>query len=236
MTTTYILANWKANKSLATARQWLEIFLDLYEPTPGLQVVVAPPAPFLAPLKEFITSSGKAAISLAVQDISPYPLGSYTGALPADMMAALVDYVIVGHSERRRYFHETHLDVANKVSEAQGAGLTPILCLDLPYAQEQMAALDSASLEQDLLVGYGPVYAINQHVPSDVTENISDIAKIKKICGDLPLLFGGSVGPGNSAGYLELPELAGLMVASASLDPREFANVCRIARRPGVSV
>jgi triosephosphate isomerase len=226
--TTYVLANWKANKTLSESVTWIETFLDLYEPQPHLKIIIAPPAIFLVPLKQVMDQRGAGSVSLAVQDLSPFPTGSYTGAVAADMVRDLVDYAIIGHSERRRHFHESLTEIANKITESQAAGITPILCLDKPYASAQLAALDQQNLDQDLLIGYGPVEVINLETPPPPEGQQEAIHDIHKMIPDHDILYGGSINQHNAQSYLELSGISGLMVGSACLDPEEFAKICRM--------
>ena len=225
--TTYLLANWKSNKTLHEATAWLEAFLKKYHPQAHIKVIIAPPAIFIEPLKRILDKHGASHLSLAAQDLSPFPTGSYTGAIAADMVRGLVDFAILGHSERRRHFHESHQEIANKVSETVDAGITPILCVDLPYARKQLTALNDKDFD-DLLIGYGPVEAIGLDIPQAPEDTSAAIKEIQAIALGRPILYGGSISSDNATSYLRVPGVAGLMVASASMDPKEFADICRL--------
>ncbi len=226
--TTYLLANWKSNKTRPEAVLWLETFLKLYTPRPDLKIIIAPPALFLDPLKQILNQQGANGISLAIQDLSPFPTGSYTGAIAADMLRGLVDFALVGHAERRHHFHETHTEIARKTSEAQAAGITPILCIDRPYAIQQIAALEQTTLENDLLIGFGPVHAINQEPALPSEQQQKDIQAVQKMIPDQTILYGGSINAENGSSFLQFPEISGLMVSSASLDAQTFAELCTL--------
>ncbi|MGV1098592.1 triose-phosphate isomerase [Thiovibrio sp. JS02] len=220
----YLLANWKSHKTLAEAEAWLEKFRHSYRPAPGLKAIIAPPAPFLIPLWEKLQKMEIAGLALAVQDLSPFPLGSYTGGVAAAMVRDFADYAIVGHSERRRYFHETHQEIANKVSEALTAGMTPILCVDLPYARQQLAAIDEKEAA-GLIIGYGPVEAIGIDAAQSLAKASEAIAAIRAMAPGRPILYGGSINRENAGAYATLAGLNGLMVGTASLEPEEFAAI-----------
>ena len=227
--TKYVVANWKSNKGLAEAESWMAEFVRLYSPAPNLKVIIAPPIVHLASLWN-MQRQGDASFAWAIQDLSPYPLGSYTGEVAADMVRDLVEFAVLGHSERRRYFHETNQDIANKVNEAGAVGIRPIVCVDLPYARAQLAALDAADFKR-VLVGYGPVEAAGVDRPQSIEMVQEAIAEIHSMNPDAPILYGGSISAENAADYLDIPGVAGVMVGTASLDAEEFASICAIAAR-----
>jgi triosephosphate isomerase len=225
----FILANWKCHKTTVEAVKWFETFSDLYQPNPDVKVIIAPPIIALPSLKMMIQERKITSLSLAAQDISPFPLGSYTGAVAAEMLQGMVEYVIVGHSERRRYFHETHQEIANKVSEALAAEITPIVCLDIPYARAQIAAIQEDDAKK-IFIGYGPVEAIGINNAQSPERTSSGILKIESLVEEIPILYGGSINEKNCTDYVGMKGLAGLMVGSASLDPIKFASICKKMR------
>ncbi len=222
----YVVANWKSNNTLAEGRQWLSHFLGHYRPHPDLTVIIAPAFPFLVPLKELLVDS-KSGVLLAAQDVSPFPLGSYTGAVAAEMLNGMADYVLVGHSERRRWFHESNQEVANKVHEAVTMGITPILCVDQPYARAQFAALSNHELASSI-IGYGPVEAVGVDSAPSPERVSAAVSQLQAMAPDSPILYGGSVSAENAGDYMQIRGLAGLMTATASLDPQEFAAICQL--------
>ncbi len=222
----YLLANWKSHKTIKEAEAWLEKFSHLRRPDPQLQVIIAPPIPFLVPLWQKIEKMNITNLALAVQDLSPFPLGSYTGAVAATMVRDFAEYAILGHSERRRYFHETHQEIANKVSEAIGAGIKPIVCVDQPYARAQLAAIHENDLAE-LIIGYGPVEAIGIEMPQSFTKATEAIGAIRAMVPGRPILYGGSINTRNAGDYSALAGISGLMVGTASLAPEEFAAIGR---------
>ena len=224
----YVLANWKAHKTLPEAAAWFETFSGLYRPKPGLEVIVAPPTPYLIPLAQQLRQYDIDHLALAVQDLSPFPFGAYTGAVAAAMVSDVAGYAILGHVERRRYFHETNQDVANKAAEATTAGIRPIVCIDRPHARSQMAALQEESLA-GLMIGYRPVEAIGIDIPQSPAEAGKVVRQLCEIAPGKPILYGGSLSSDNAATYLKIDGVAGLMVGTASLDAEEFARICRMA-------
>ncbi len=221
----YVIGNWKSNKNRDVAQKWFAKFSEIYKPVDGLEVIVAPSFICLCSLSEYVHALGIKNLSLAAQDVSPFPKGSYTGAVAADMIKGMVEYVIIGHSERRRYFHETSQDTANKMAETVDAGLKPIVCIDQPYAMSQLTALNDIDCDE-LLIAYGPKEAITARIPEQ-PERVAEAAKfISQIQTKRPVLYGGSLMVDNVEKYVSLPELSGIFVGESSLDAESFATIC----------
>jgi triosephosphate isomerase len=142
----------------------------------------------------------------------------------------MANYAIIGHAERRRYFHETDQEIANKANEAQAAGIKPILCVDLPYARSQMSALNEVDMG-NMLIGYTPVEAIGVDIPQSLEKTRQEVAQIQEIFPEKPILYGGSINAQNAGNYLQLAGVSGLMAGSASLAPNEFAQICQSVSR-----
>lgn len=222
----YVVANWKSNKGKKAAQKWFAEFADLYRPVDGLEVIVAPSFVCLCSLFEYVETLGLKQFSLAAQDVSPFPKGSYTGAVAADMIRNMVDYVIIGHSDRRRYFHETSQDTANKMAETVDAGLIPIVCISQPYAMSQLTALNDIDCD-DLLIAYGPTEAATSRIPEQPKRVAEAAAFISQVHPKTPVVYGGSLRPENIEDYVVLPELSGAFVGESSLDAQSFATICK---------
>lgn len=221
-----VLANWKASLSPAAVEGWLAAFAAGYRPSPLLQVVLAVPFLVLVGLRDRSRSLPR--VTLAAQDVSPFPQGGYTGATPADWLAGLADYVLVGHRERRRYFHETDQDAANKVNEAVAASLQPILCVSREGLGRQLAALEAADLDKIILACTADEAEALEVArrPASVADDLRYFARLGE---GRPVLYGGGVQAGNVGGLIALPECAGVMVAGGCLDPVEFNRLLRQA-------
>ncbi len=221
----FIVANWKCHKDFSDAKKWLDIFASHYKPSDNVTVVIAPTFLSLEQVSEYLKSLSLANVFLAAQDVSPFPRGSYTGAISADMLKGLVDFVLVGHSERRRYFHETSQNVSNKILEATDVGIIPIVSIDTSYAMSQLAVLNELD-SKNVIVGYGPVDALNFKIPES-PEKVEEVVQfITEIHPKVPVIYGGALHVGNVAKYLAVEGLSGLFVGSESLDAKKFVSIC----------
>jgi len=221
----FLIGNWKSYKSLADAGKWLDEFAALYQPVTGLSVVIAPSFVCLDGLAGYLRELALPNVFLAAQDISPFPKGAYTGAVAADMVKGMVDYVIIGHSERRRYFHETAQDIVNKVHETEDAGFVPIVCIDKPEELMQLEAIRDMDCE-NMIIAYSPVDALNFRIP----ESPKEVGKAAGLIAERRLtktiVYGGSIDVENARQYVNIAGISGLFVGTASLQASSFAAIC----------
>lgn len=217
---TFMVANFKSHQTAVQARTWVNYFSSSYKSKIGeVAVILSPSFPNLS-----IFTNVPGAL-LGAQDVSPFPPGSYTGAVNAKQLRELgVEYCIVGHSERRRWFGETNQTVAAKCRELWEVGIIPILGLDADYAQSQMAALDVDG-EHPLIVAYEPVAAIGTGHPQSTRQVDEILGKLLPVIGNFPILYGGSVTAQNARDYLAVEGISGLLVGAGSLDANEFAKI-----------
>ena len=224
----FVIGNWKCNKNIDDARRWFDTFASLYRPAPGVEVIIAPSFICLADLAVHVKGLGLDTVSLAAQDVSPFPKGGYTGAIAADMVRGLADYVIAGHSERRRYFHETVQDVVNKVHEAVDFGLRPVLCVEPAAAMSQLAPLTDIDCEK-MIIAYCPADPLTFRIPESPDKVREGIGFIAEMHPNRAIVYGGSINLDNAAEYLALSGLSGVMVGAASLEAKSFAGICNLA-------
>jgi triosephosphate isomerase (TIM) len=213
-------------------------------------VAVLPPFTDLRSVQTLIDGD-KLRLAYGAQDISPNEDGAFTGDVSGRMLAKLgCDYVLAGHSERRRYHGEDDALVNAKVKAALRHGITPVLCvgesLEVRQAGEAIShtlsqldgGLDGLSGEQvaGLVVAYEPVWAIGTGevaTPEDAQEVCGAIrGRVSAVHGDdvaasARILYGGSVKSDNMAAIMAQPDIDGGLVGGASLDAREFVRICR---------
>lgn len=229
-----IVANWKSHKTLTEAIDWMKQFRSFVEThqsrfeKPGApQVVIAPPYPFLYQVAELLT--GLPNVSVGVQDTSPFPAGKYTGAVSARNLEGLpITHAIVGHSERRRYFHETNQEVANKIDLLIEAGITPIVCVDQPYIDSQAYVIDK-KIKAQCVIAYEPIESIGTGLSQEVAKVLPIVEEIKVAFGNVPIIYGGSVDLENIDAYLLAMD--GVLVGGASLEVEGFTNLCKASVR-----
>jgi triosephosphate isomerase len=221
----YIIANWKSNKNLSEVVFWLNNFpngaenLRVLHP---LEIILAPPYPFLVSAQTIIEER-QLPIKLAVQDLSAFGKGAYTGEVSAFNLQDLnVQYAILGHSERRRFLKESNQLIADKITEALSWHIKPILCLDKPDFVKQARFLPRQVLPH-LFIAYEPVTAIGSGQAED-THNLLSIKKeLESIYQVKTFIYGGSVNAGNIGSFLQNTD--GVLLGGASLELTDFVNL-----------
>lgn len=204
------------------------------------EIVICPPFVYLSQLK---------GNNLGAQNICFEEKGAFTGEVSVSMLKDLgIKYVIIGHSERRKYFTENNIDINKKIKLSLQNKIIPILCIgetkqefdqhlkpDVLETQLTEALKDiSADDVKNVIIAYEPVWAIGTGENCSVDETITSVNFIRKIIAELynkevsvntPVLYGGSVKSSNSGDYLKNSGVNGLLVGGASLDSEEFAKI-----------
>ncbi len=243
-----IIANWKAHPAtMAEARAWAgRIEAQLAVPR-SVEVVIAPPFPFLSALGDVLKK-----VHLGAQDVFWEDIGPYTGAVSWRHVAELgVRTVIVGHSERRRIFGETDEMVNRKVHALIAAGMTPVVCVgeaeregsEIPRSVEEQvrAALTGVRREDaaSAVLAYEPIWAISTTPgarTADPEMAFRARLSLKKTLVDLyggaaadrvRIIYGGSVTGDSLASFIKEGRMDGALVGGASLDPDGFVRMVR---------
>lgn len=240
-----IAGNWKMNKTPAEAAALVNELKPLVKDA-SCDVVVCVPAVDFAVVKEAIAGSN---IHLGAQNVHFAASGAFTGELSADMLkAAGVEYVIIGHSERRQYFGETDKTVNQRVRAAVAAGLKVILCVgenreereagytDALVEYQTLIALNGLTEEEvsEVIIAYEPVWAIGTGLTATDEQANETIGVIRKAvarkygskAGDqIRIQYGGSMNPKNVKGLMAQPEIDGGLIGGASLKAPDFSLV-----------
>jgi triosephosphate isomerase len=236
-----IAGNWKMHGLEANLAEARAIAATLDEQPPAARVALCPPATLVSRLAHALAGSG---VEVGGQDCHAERDGAFTGSISAEMLAdAGASLVILGHSERRAYFGETSADVAAKVEAALRAGLEPIVCVGetaperaagraLEVVLQQLRESLPATLAgRPFALAYEPVWAIG----TGVTPTPAQIMEVHAAIGlalearwrgaQAPILYGGSVKPGNAAEILSLDGVGGALVGGASLTATQFLPI-----------
>lgn len=251
----FLAANWKMYKTVHDAVVYLKEFRSMVKDVTDAEIVVAPPFTAIHAAAEAARNSN---VGIAAQDLYWEREGAFTGEVSAAMVKeAGAEYVIIGHSERRRLFGETDETVNRKTTTALGAGLTPIVCIGETLEErergETMAVLDrqvKAGLDRltgdqvaGLVIAYEPVWAIGtgrNATPAQANEAHAHIrSRLRQWFGghaadQCHVIYGGSVKPDNARELVRLPDVDGALVGGASLEVRGFYEI--VARSRGATV
>jgi triosephosphate isomerase len=241
--------NWKMYKTPAQTKDFFTAFRPLVAEVEDRDVVICPPTIDLPTALGCVVDTR---IKVGAQTMHYAAEGAYTGETAPAMLAELgVPYVILGHSERRQYYNENDADLAKKVRAALDAGLRPILCCGETLEERQggmtegkvggqldadLAEIHAAELA-NVAIAYEPIWAIGTGVtatPEQAQETVAFCrARIRERFGDaadgVRVLYGGSVKPDNIDTLMAQPDIDGVLVGGASLDPQGFSRIVKFA-------
>lgn len=244
-----IVGNWKMNLNIHEASLYLHQLSELVKIRRDVEVILAPT---ILALQSLSLQVNLRQFKLAAQNFYWRDSGSYTGEVSATQLRGIVQYGLIGHSERRHIFGETDKDMRNKVAAAIRNGIRPILCIGETAWERSsgethdiirdqliggLANITSDELDQ-VVIAYEPVWSIGtgqNALPGDVTAAVRAIRRqIEHLYGaksakSIQVLYGGSVTADSAADYLALPGIDGLLVGAASLEPITFSEIIKKA-------
>jgi triosephosphate isomerase len=251
----FIAANWKMFKTVHESVVFAKEFRAMVKDVIDVEIVVAPPFTALHAVAEAVRNSP---VGVAGQNVHWEREGAFTGEISAGMLKeAGAEYVIIGHSERRRLFHETDETVNLKLMAALGAHLTPIVCIGETLEERERdetltvldrqikAGFDGLTGDQvaSLVIAYEPVWAIGtgrNATPLQAGEAHAHIrSRLRQWFGapaadQCHVIYGGSVKPDNIHELVLLPDVDGALVGGASLDVRAFGDIVTRSRQSAV--
>ncbi len=246
-----VAGNWKMNKTadeaLILASEVLNMVKD--EVNTDVQVIIAPPALYLATLQKYTETVSN--VGIAAQNCSSKASGAYTGEISASMLKSIgVTHVILGHSERRQYFNETNEELAEKVNIVLENGLTPIFCcgesLELRQGEDFLAFVASQLTDSlfhlsaedfaKVVIAYEPIWAIGTGLTasSDQAQEMHAYLRAhlatkygQEVADNTSILYGGSCNEKNAPELFACPDVDGGLIGGASLKSREFTNIAK---------
>ena len=240
-----ISGNWKMNNTNAGTKALLTELAPLVKDA-KCEVVVCVPFTDIDTARKAIRGTK---IKLGAQNVHWAPKGAFTGEISAEMLKELkVEYVIIGHSERRQYFGETDASVNARVKAAVGAGLKAIICVGETLEEREAGKTNEVVTRQingafeglekialkSIVVAYEPVWAIGTGktaTAQDANDTIAVIRKaLRKLYGRtaanaMRIQYGGSMNPKNASELMAMPEIDGGLIGGASLKAEDFAKV-----------
>jgi triosephosphate isomerase len=240
-----IIGNWKMNLNVHDSSLYLHRLAKTVKIHRSVEVVIAPT---ILALQTLSLQVNLRQFKLAAQNFYWRDHGAFTGEVSATQLAGIVQYGLVGHSERRHVFNESDKDTRAKVQAAIRNGIRPILCVGETAAERAggetkdvihdqliggLANITSDELPQ-VIIAYEPVWAIgtgNNAVPADVIQATAAIrSQLKHLYGvkaaqEVQVLYGGSVTADSAADYLTIDGVDGLLIGGASLDEKAFSTI-----------
>ncbi len=240
-----IAGNWKMNTTITEARGLVSEMRRELDEIKDVEKVICPPFISLVMVKELLKGSS---INLGAQNVYFEEKGAYTGEVSPLMLADLCRYVIIGHSERRQYFHENGEIVNRKIRAALKVSLKPILCIgekleeneagrtEEVVAEQLRSSLTGISSLDGLVIAYEPVWAIGTGRAATGKQSNETIAFIRQkiarlfsneFASNLRILYGGSVTADNIAEFIRETEIDGALVGGASLKANQFISIVK---------
>ncbi len=245
-----VAGNWKMNTSIAEGLALIDAMLPRLQAFDRVERVVCPPFVSIAAIADRLRGTD---VKVGAQSVHPEPKGAFTGEISPPMLSGLVEYVIVGHSERRQYFCEDDAFVHRKVEAVLGAGMSAIVCVGETLEQNERgetgdvvrrqvrAALEGAQPLDRVVIAYEPIWAIGTGRAATAEGANETIGLIRQVVAEvvgpgaadaMRIQYGGSVTPDNFGAIIAQPEIDGALVGGASLKADQFVDIVRLAQPP----
>ena len=244
MLKTYFIANWKLNHNLNSTNEYIKILKDYQNP--NAKLVICPPYPLI----NLFTNANLANINYGSQNIAAEESGAFTGEVSSELLKDLgCQYAIIGHSERRQIFAENNLFVARKLAIAFKHSITPILCVGETLQERESGNYKAIILDQinsvlkdltitsPLIIAYEPVWAIgtglipeNNQIEEIFNLILDSLSSLNIALDQIKILYGGSANVKNLANLLEIPNISGFLIGSASLDAKNLIKMADFVR------
>jgi triosephosphate isomerase len=250
MRTACVAGNWKMNNTLDQSKILVQKLLPGLDEIQNVNSIICPPFTALVPIKDLLANTS---IHLGAQDIYWEEKGAYTGQISPGMVAELAEYVILGHSERRAYFNDTDDIVNRKILAALRVGLKPIFCVGETLHENEDGHTGQVVSRQirnglkdvdgdqmgEIMIAYEPIWAIgtgkaatpegaNQVIKEYIRGELAQTTS-SSIAEQMPILYGGSVKPGNARDFFQQPDIDGALVGGASLKADDFIQITAAA-------
>ena len=234
-----IAGNWKMNKTATEAAELIDALIPVVKDA-GCEVVIC------VPFTDLVTAVAKTKgtnIHVGAENVHFEKSGAFTGEISADMLTDLgVEYVVVGHSERRQYFAETDETVNKRAKAALAGGLKPIICVGESLTQREQGALNGVTADElkNVVIAYEPIWAIGTGKTATADQAEEVCAAIRKVVGELygadaakalTVQYGGSMNPKNAEELLSKPDVDGGLIGGASLKADQFAVIVEAATK-----
>ncbi len=239
------IANWKMNKTVKESVEFLEIFIPLVHNIKDREIGIAPTFVCIESVGKILKNTN---IKLCAQNAFYETKGAYTGEISPVMLKDLnVEYVIIGHSERRKYFHETDEIINLKLKACMGEKLKVIFCIGETIQERESnktfdvlksqieKGLKDIKTPDTLVLAYEPVWAIGTGIVASEAQieeaHLFIKEKLKKMyyekADNIRILYGGSVSPENINSIMKIKNVNGVLVGGASLDPEKFSKIVK---------
>ncbi len=239
-----IAGNWKMNGSLESNAALIQSILDGDLRADACEVAICVPSVYLHQIQSLTEGKG---LYLGAQDVSAHEKGAYTGEVSVSMLKEFgASFVIVGHSERRQFHHESDQLVAIKAERALASGLTPIVCVGETMQERESGATEVIVKRQlaavihlvghcvtEIVVAYEPVWAIGTGLTAtpDQAQSVHAVlrAQLKAAAGEggekIRILYGGSMNASNAKSLLSQPDIDGGLIGGAALKAADFLSI-----------